>query len=142
MMMSRKFIHQAPLFRRLQAEVCRAMSSADWIAVVAESVALILNTRQGMVASCLDYGLPDFHALLQAPRQLVHYLEEQIASTLRSYEPRLKDIEVRGSWDQEVPERLCFSIQAFLEVRQERYPVHYRSVLWPGSKLKINGVVL
>jgi type VI secretion system protein len=128
------------LIKRLLGQAERSLGSAEYSLYVAESLGHLLNTRQGMAIVPSTYGLPDFYLLTHAPSQLLYLLERQIFESLKIYETRLQDLRVRGNFDPDIPERLCFSIQAKLMGRREVGHVNYQSMLLPGGRVMVKAL--
>lgn len=125
---------RAPLFKRLQGQTFKRLHQSDLAIFVGESLNYLLNTRQGMVLSAHDYGLPDYSTITHAPMQLLRIMERQIFEMLKVYEPRLKQVRVQGALDAEFPERMFFSIQAQLS---QSARVSYQSMLLPDGRMMV-----
>jgi type VI secretion system lysozyme-like protein len=135
-MQPKKHNQQAPLMKRLLQGSNKRISHSDWTHYVAESLGLLLNTRQGSAAASSQYGLPDFNELTHTPAQLIKHLECSMVKAIATYEPRLKQVKVLGEVDEEIPDRLRFNIHGVLELGIEKYPVNYQSVLTPGGRAR------
>ncbi len=61
---------------------------------VQQNIKFILNTRAGSLAHLPDYGLPDLTHIYQALPASVHLLRQQMETTLLTYEPRIRSIEI------------------------------------------------
>ncbi|WP_157269474.1 type VI secretion system baseplate subunit TssE [Azohydromonas aeria] len=113
-------------------------------ASVARDIEALLNARPGLVparlpghpqAACslLTFGLPDISAACLASDRDRRSIVEAITDTLRSHEPRLRDVQV-GVRDESRPGGgLCFSIHAHLQLAPYVEPVAFDAVLQPGS---------
>ncbi|MNO56662.1 Lysozyme [compost metagenome] len=62
---------------------------------VLDNVQRILNSRAGSLSHLPDYGLPDMGTVLQGLPASAHGLMNDIARTLRRYEPRLAQVSVQ-----------------------------------------------
>lgn len=61
---------------------------------VLDNVQRILNSRAGSLSHLPDYGLPDMGTVLQGLPASAHGLMNDIARTLRRYEPRLAEVSI------------------------------------------------
>lgn len=62
---------------------------------VLDNMQRILNSRAGSLSHLPDYGLPDMGTVLQGLPASDHGLMNDIARTLRRYEPRLAQVSVQ-----------------------------------------------
>ncbi|QQE82228.1 type VI secretion system baseplate subunit TssE [Pseudomonas putida] len=62
---------------------------------VLDNIQRILNSRAGSLSHLPDYGLPDMGTVLQGLPASAHGLMNDIARTLRRYEPRLAQVSVQ-----------------------------------------------
>ncbi|MCC8402258.1 type VI secretion system baseplate subunit TssE [Paraburkholderia sp. MMS20-SJTN17] len=61
---------------------------------VLANIRRILNTRCGAVKHVPDYGLPDLTDVYRNLPASVHDLRNQMETTLRKFEPRLRSVEI------------------------------------------------
>ncbi|MNM74625.1 Lysozyme [compost metagenome] len=61
---------------------------------VLDNLQRILNSRAGSLSHLPDYGLPDMGTVLQGLPASAHGLMNDIARTLRRYEPRLAQVSI------------------------------------------------
>jgi type VI secretion system protein ImpF len=134
---------QAPLLDRLMDDeperaVDRPVSPAETVArlrrAVHRDLEALLNARRpwhsvpeklaGLRLSPLGYGMPDFTAGAYNDRQQREVLRLEIEQTIRRFEPRLAQVQVRLS-DQETPLRatLRLSIDALLRTHPAPEPI-------------------
>ena len=62
---------------------------------VLDNIQRILNSRAGSLSHLPDYGLPDMGTVLQGLPASAHGVMNDIARTLRRYEPRLAQVSVQ-----------------------------------------------
>lgn len=67
----------------------------DLESAVVENIRLILNTRAGSAPSCPDYGLLEVSEVLYEFPEAIGILQRAIKATIQTYEPRLKNVQVR-----------------------------------------------
>src|SRR5215471_6965749 len=68
---------------------------SDLEAAVARHIGDILRTRAGAAPACPDYGLVEVSEILYDFPEAIGILQRAIKATLQTYEPRLKNIQVR-----------------------------------------------
>jgi type VI secretion system protein len=61
---------------------------------VQQNIKYILNTRAGSLKHLPDYGLPDLTNIYQALPASVHWLKQQMETTLLAYEPRIRSLDI------------------------------------------------
>jgi type VI secretion system protein len=62
---------------------------------VAQHLARLLNTRQGSCLTCPDYGLIEVSEVLYDFPDAIGIMQRALKNTIQTYEPRLKNIQVR-----------------------------------------------
>jgi len=62
---------------------------------VRDHLALLLNTRQGMVGHLPDYGIPDLSEVYKSLPSSLEMLRQAIKATIDTYEPRLRKVSVK-----------------------------------------------
>ena len=78
---------------------------------VLQHLSRLLNTRKGSVLMDADFGMPDFtNMTVNRMPSLASAIQEMIAR----YEPRLAEVEVSFTEDQEDPFAYSFSVSAIL----------------------------
>lgn len=80
--------------------------------------------------SLVGYGLPDITGMTFVAPEEQQYLTERIAEVIRTFEPRLKDVEVELMRTSENADRVVeFRIRAMLDVEPVREPVAFESAI-------------
>jgi len=74
----------------------------------------LFNARQGGVAACPDYGLPDLTGLSNSQADTAHEFRRAINRAIDLFEPRLQGAKVRPDAPSDDPLRLHFRISATL----------------------------
>lgn len=75
---------------------------ADVESAIMAHVAQILNTRQGSCLTCPDYGLMEVSEVLHDFPDAIGMVQRSIKNTLQTYEPRLKNVQVRHVKNEEL----------------------------------------
>ena len=86
---------------------------ADVSDSVIEHLRVLLNTRRGEAATVPDYGVPDITDLVHTLPSGIAGLTRALRDTILTYEPRLKNVNVRHLASEE-PLVLRFEISARL----------------------------
>lgn len=81
---------------------------------VLDNVQRILNSRAGSLSHLPDYGLPDMGTVLQGLPASAHGLMNDIARTLRRYEPRLAEVSI-ALLPQPRPGHLEYALEVLIE---------------------------
>jgi type VI secretion system protein len=67
----------------------------DLEAAVVSHLKILLNTRQGSCSTAPDYGLPEISEVLYDFPEAIGIMQRAIKNLLQTYEPRLKNVQVR-----------------------------------------------
>jgi type VI secretion system protein len=67
----------------------------DLASAVVMHLRQLLATRQGSSITAPDYGVPDVTDLLHDMTEAVAVTQRQVKQTIQTYEPRLKNVQVR-----------------------------------------------
>ena len=67
----------------------------DIEAAILRNLAEILNTRQGSALTCPDYGIIEISELAHDFPDAIGIMQRAIKNTVLTYEPRLKNVQVR-----------------------------------------------
>lgn len=88
---------------------------------VTEHLARMLNTRQGSCLTCPDYGLIEVSEVLYDFPDAVGIVQRALKNSIQTYEPRLKNVQVRHLKSEDVHEMvLQFEITAQLHLPDGR----------------------
>jgi type VI secretion system protein len=94
---------------------------SDTEAAVTHHLHRILNTRQGSCLTCPDYGLIEVSEVLTDFPDAMGILQRALKNTIQTYEPRLKNVQVRHVKNEEMGEMLLtFEITAQLQLPDGR----------------------
>lgn len=117
------------------------------IASVLRHLEKVLNTRQGSVQIADDYGLPEISEILhtvsnKGKTESIADFERNISKMIQKFEPRLDSVRIDFISEEESqldpdPTKLHFNIVARIVGRDQKYPVHFRSILNADGKLMI-----
>ncbi len=99
----------------------------------------LLNTRQGCALIAADYGIPDFTELItEFSFETVDEFARSIEQVIRTYEPRLSQVEVTVDPQDEVTLELRFRVYAALELTDKRrVPVMFETIVDPRGNVKV-----
>jgi type VI secretion system protein len=113
----------------------------DVESAVAEHLRRMLNTRQGSCLTCPDYGLIEVSEVLFDFPDAIGIMQRAIKSTIQTYEPRLKNVQVRHIQGDEARERmLAFEISAQLHLPDgRRQTLYFATSVDPNGNVKVGG---
>jgi type VI secretion system protein len=94
---------------------------SDTEAAVTQHLARLLNTRQGSCLTCPDYGLIEVSEVLYDFPDAIGIVQRALKNTIQTYEPRLKNVQVRHIKNEAMGEMLLeFEITAQLQFADGR----------------------
>ena len=120
--------------RRLDLDVARLKRS------VQAHLLRMLNSRWDHAPAQPDYGIPDLNEFMFAYPDSVTPMRQAIQASVEKYEPRLKDVKVRWSPDEEDPLNVRFEITARLITDGDAVPVSFATNASPASGLGLDEV--
>lgn len=82
---------------------------------VMENLRRILNTRAGSLKHLPDYGLPDLTNVYKALPASAHLLKQWMETTLLSYEPRVRAIDIEIDAAPEPGATMCYDMICHLK---------------------------
>ncbi|WP_449411565.1 type VI secretion system baseplate subunit TssE [Methylobacterium komagatae] len=103
------------LFERLEAARgpgAAVPSEPSLAESVLASIRQILNARQGCCQTRRDLGLPDLTAIAQESSETVPAIERAVKAQIERFEPRLRQVSVRPSFEPDNVGSLTFAISA------------------------------
>jgi type VI secretion system protein len=106
---------------------------------VQEHLQRILNTRQGNVPIADDYGIPDITDLMTGYPESLRTIEKILRNTIQQYEPRLQAVRINFIDQTDDRLTLSFQISARLNMKDNRNPVTFESVLDSGGYIQVKG---
>jgi type VI secretion system protein len=98
----------------------------------------MLNSRQGLAASAMDYGLPDLTDVLHTFPEAIDICRRSIRQSIERYEPRLKNVIVDSVADPDDPFHLRFEIRAQLVTDQQAAPVAFHTTLDASGQARVS----
>jgi type VI secretion system protein len=96
---------------------------------VRSHLALLLNTRQGSVATQPDYGLPDVSGFYSEYPASMAELRTVVEDLIKKYEPRLESVKVRIVETDHKEFRVCFLITGEIDEEGAVTQVQYRTTI-------------
>src|SRR5512145_1607006 len=100
---------------------------------VLENLRRLLNTRQGMVPTQLDYGIPDLVDVIHNFPDAIHGMRRAIKATIEKYEPRLRRVNVKHVESPDDPLALRYEITAELVTEEGK------SSIWIQTRIDGSG---
>jgi type VI secretion system protein len=123
------------LLSRIDAETSVA-NRADESESIVEHLRVLLNTRKGGSVTAPGFGVVDFTELVHSFPSAIQTLQASIRATVLEYEPRLRNVSVRFTPDED-PLVLRFEITAQLAERGTRGMLRFRTQVTPGGKVEV-----
>jgi type VI secretion system protein len=123
-----------PSARRLELDVARLKRS------VQTHLLRMLNSRWDHAPAQPDYGIPDLNEFMFAYPDSVTPMRQAIQASVEKYEPRLKDVKVRWSPDEDDPLNVRFEITARLITDSGAVAVSFATSASPASGLDLEEV--
>lgn len=106
---------------------------------VLENLRRLLNTRQGIVPTQLDYGIPDLvDALYNFPETIVN-MRRAIKATIEKYEPRLRRVNVKHVETPDDPLALRYEITAELVTEEGKSSVWIQTRMDGSGEVDVKG---
>jgi len=112
--------------------------SGTMVNSVLEHLIRVLNTKQGSVDIDPEFGVPDITNISSSfSAESVPELETAIKKVIENYEPRLKDIAVRFSAQEDDLLALRFSITAKLVTDDKSKPIIFETIVDSDGQVKV-----
>lgn len=105
---------------------------------ILEYLRMILNTRQGSVEIAPDFGVPDFTDMFGASgMESVRDIEAAMTKVITKYEPRMQNVKIEFSPQEDAPLALQFKLQAKLMLENRDMPVVFETTLDPDGRITV-----
>jgi len=125
------------LLDRIAAEHASGTRPIDTYESVVENLRAVLNSRQGGSSAAPEFGVPDFTDTMHALPHGSAELSEALRRTVAAFEPRLTNITVRPSPDQEPGTSLRFAISARLVETTSKRVVRFETSFRSGGRIHV-----
>ena len=96
---------------------------------VRRNLVRLLNARHGMSEAMPDYGLPALTVLTIGSRDYVDQVQEAIKVAVDKYEPRLRNVRVSQTVDEEGRQKLSFRVEATLISQSGEHRIWYETMM-------------
>lgn len=133
----------ASLFERLEAarepgagspETFPARSLPD---SVLTNVRAILNARQGCCETRPDYGMPDLNDISREASETIPAIARAVKLQLETFEPRLRQVQVRPLPISDAPGEFAFSVSAVLIDGEDGEAMRFDTVLGNDRHMRL-----
>jgi type VI secretion system protein len=121
---------------RLLERIASPDRREDTVGSVLDHLRAMLNTRQGSVLTCPDYGMPDLTEFMQAP-DVQRALQSGILNSIRKYEPRLKRVNVTYAGAEGLT--VHFDVNASLDAEDGAVALHFETVVDSWGVVQVRG---
>ena len=98
----------------------------------------ILNSRHGHAPAQPDYGIPDLNEFMHAFPDSITPMRQALQMSIEKYEPRLRNVRVAWTPDDDDPLNIRFEITARLVTESDEVPVTFSTNASPASGLGID----
>ncbi|MFQ5590629.1 MAG: type VI secretion system baseplate subunit TssE [Phycisphaerae bacterium] len=98
----------------------------------------LLNARHGMSEAMPDYGLPALTDLTIGSRAYVERVKDAIKVAIDKYEPRLRNVRVSRSVEEEGAQRLGFRVEATLIAQSGEHRIWYETTVRGSGEFDVS----
>lgn len=127
------------LFERLEGP---AGKPACAVTSIANHLGKMLSVRAGSVLTLADYGLPDLNDMNLSLHESLSQSRQLIERFIRSYEPRLTQVQVMALPRDRDPLALAFAIEARLMVDGVKQPVVFTARVCGAGRVEVSPNVI
>lgn len=106
---------------------------------VLENLRRLLNSRQGIVSTQPDYGIPDLVDVIHNFPDAIHGMRKAIKATIEKYEPRLRRVNVKHVESPDDPLALRYEITAELITDEEKASVWIQTRIDGSGEVEVKG---
>jgi type VI secretion system protein len=106
---------------------------------VLENLRRLLNSRQGIVSTQPDYGIPDLVDVIHNFPDAIHGMRKAIKATIEKYEPRLRRVNVKHVESPDDPLALRYEITAELVTDEEKASVWIQTRIDGSGEVEVKG---
>jgi len=133
----------ASLFERLEAarepgvgspETIPARSLPDSVLI---NVRAILNARQGCCETRPDYGMPDLNDISREASETIPAIARAVKLQLETFEPRLRQVQVRPLPLSDAPGEFAFAVSAVLIDGEDGEAMRFDTVLGNDRQMRL-----
>lgn len=133
----------ASLFERLEAAREPGVGSPETTPVrslpdsVLTNVRAILNARQGCCETRPDYGMPDLNDISREASETIPAIARAVKLQLETFEPRLRQVQVRPLPLSDAPGEFAFSVSAVLIDGGDGEAMRFDTVLGNDRQMRL-----
>lgn len=106
---------------------------------VMENLRRLLNSRQGIVPTQPDYGIPDLVDVIHNFPDAIQGMRKGIKATIEKYEPRLRRVNVKHVESADDPLALRYEITAELVTDEEKASVWIQTRIDGSGEVEVKG---
>ena len=133
----------ASLFERLEAAREPGVGSPETIPArslpdsVLTNVRAILNARQGCCETRPDYGMPDLNDISREASETIPAIARAVKLQLETFEPRLRQVQVRPLPISDAPGEFAFGVSAVLIDGEDGEAMRFDTVLGNDRHMRL-----
>jgi type VI secretion system protein len=104
---------------------------------VLTNVRAILNARQGCCETRPDYGMPDLNDISREASETIPAIARAVKLQLETFEPRLRQVQVRPLPSSDAPGEFAFSVSAVLIDGEDGEAMRFDTVLGNDRHMRL-----
>jgi type VI secretion system protein len=104
---------------------------------ILQNLERILNSRAGMSQACESYGIPDLTQIVNGVPERAREIERALEECIRTYEPRLAQVEVEHVPDAHGPMTACFKIRAAASTGKDAEDLWFETVVVSSGRVRL-----
>lgn len=104
---------------------------------ILQNLERILNSRAGMSQACDGYGIPDLTQIVNGVPERAREIERALEECIRTYEPRLTQVEVEHVPDAHGPMTACFKVRAAASTGKSAEDIWFETVVVSSGRVRL-----
>lgn len=105
---------------------------------VLKDLRILMNSARGCCETRPDYGLSDFNSHGESLRGAIGLIARDIERQVKRFEPRLRNVVVRATQDEDRPLEFIFHVDGELAYNDKSVPVKFASVLGSDGHIRFD----
>jgi type VI secretion system protein len=114
-----------------------APSDRELRASILENLAHMCGTRLGTMLTCPDYGIADVSEMIHAFPEAITLMGNTLRHTIRTYEPRLQNVQVVHIPSPSHDLTLRFAIHARVVIEGQKRAIEFETLLDASRKITV-----
>jgi type VI secretion system protein len=123
--------------RTSESAPTHAASDRELRASILENLVHMCGTRLGTMLTCPDYGIADVSEMIHAFPDAIHLMGQTLRHTIRTYEPRLQNVQIVHVPSEGLDLTLRFSINARVVVDGSKRAIQFETLLDASRRVTV-----